>query len=192
MPPTANHYGGGAREHTPERNAKITCLTTASRGGHHLPHSHHWRRSFSPVSAGAILYSGILSSAFNYACMAYVNGKTSPIVVMAFYPLQSLLTPVLSAAFLNTTLRVSDIITGIVIIVGLATLIYGRSMELRDAVGTAVMSALPTQLNGNTASRPPLKSIAPGKGLSAPIEIEIGAAPSTLKASEATSLLSRA
>ena len=43
------------------------------------------------TGAGAIVYSGLLSSFFNYGTMAWVNARTSPLVVTAFYPLQSVL-----------------------------------------------------------------------------------------------------
>ena len=110
--------------------------------------------------------------------MAYVNGKTSPIVVMAFYPLQvrgrhplwrspvllpaprplrsphtppsastttrrhprvlqAILTPVLSSLFLGTVISTSDAVAGSVIVVGLFTLVAGRSMDMGAAAATS-------------------------------------------------------
>jgi len=48
----------------------------------------HCRWEIPPAGVGAILYAGLLSSALNYSMMAWVNKRTSPVLVMAFYPLQ--------------------------------------------------------------------------------------------------------
>lgn len=88
----------------------------------------------------AILYAGCLSSGFNYAAMAYVrdqgdagirsqqtprfrpssqvNRRTSPVLVMAFYPSQSLFTPLLSWALLGTGVSAEEGVGGAVIVVG--------------------------------------------------------------------------
>jgi len=78
---------------------------------------------------GAIVYSGVLSSFFNYWMMAYVNARTSPIIVMAFYPLQAVLTPIFSAIFLGTTVGATDIIGGAIVVIGLGLCISGRQLE---------------------------------------------------------------
>ena len=82
-----------------------------------------------PTSVGALFFSGVLSSFFNYGAMAYVNGKTSPLVTMAFYPLQSFGTPLLSSLFLGYTLKTTDAIGGAVVVLGLFALLWGRHLE---------------------------------------------------------------
>lgn len=88
----------------------------------------------------AILYAGCLSSGFNYAAMAYVrlaapaeyctfnphpcrcqvNKRTSPVLVMSFYPAQSFFTPMLSYIFLGSVVSPEEGVGGGVIIIGKA------------------------------------------------------------------------
>ena len=106
----------------------------------------------------------------------YVNGKTSPVVVMSaliraitairavsasrtwrvdrcslsrarasgagFYPLQSIMVPILSTLFLGTDFHASDAITGAVIVVGLGILITGRYLESNVKPGTETATPL--------------------------------------------------
>lgn len=86
-----------------------------------------WQISSSGV--GAILYSGLLSSGLNYSLMAAVNQRTSPVFVMACYPLQSVLTPLLAWVLLGAPVSGNDIGGGIVICIGLALLLVARVKE---------------------------------------------------------------
>ncbi len=81
------------------------------------------------AAAGAILYSGLLSSFFAYAAMAYVNARMGPVTVMAFYPLQSVVTPVLSAIFLGSRVLAADIGGGAAIVAGLALCMWAKVAE---------------------------------------------------------------
>ena len=60
---------------------------------------------------------------------AYVNARTSPVIVMAFYPLQAVLTPIFSAIFLGTKIGTTDSIGGAIGVGGLALCISGRQLE---------------------------------------------------------------
>lgn len=77
----------------------------------------------------AIVYSALISSAFNYSLMAWVNKRTSPATVMSFYPIQSIATPVLSFAILGTPLASADAVGGVIIVCGLACLLYARLLQ---------------------------------------------------------------
>jgi drug/metabolite transporter (DMT)-like permease len=86
-----------------------------------------WR--LDAVSAGAVAYSGLLGAFFNYAAMAYVNKRTSPVTVIAFYPLQSLLTPLFAALFLGADIATTDMVGGAIIVVGLLVCLAGMRTE---------------------------------------------------------------
>jgi drug/metabolite transporter (DMT)-like permease len=89
------------------------------------------------AAAGAILYSGLFSSFFAYGAMAYVNARVGPVTVMAFYPLQSVLTPVLSSLFLGTSMQPADVGGGAAIAAGLALCVWAKVAE-----GTAPANSL--------------------------------------------------
>jgi drug/metabolite transporter (DMT)-like permease len=91
--------------------------------------------SIGPSGWVAILYSALLSSAFNYTLMAAVNKHTSPLTVMSFYPWQSIATPTLSWLILGSPLKRDDAIGGTIIVCGLYLLTAARSQEV--AAGAA-------------------------------------------------------
>ena len=80
-------------------------------------------------AAGAIAYSGLFSSFFAYGAMAYVNARMGPVTVMAFYPLQSVITPVLSSIFLGSAVLPADIGGGAAIAGGLALCVWAKVAE---------------------------------------------------------------
>lgn len=84
---------------------------------------------FSPITIGAIAFSGVVASFFNYYAMAFVNNKTAAWFVMAFYPLQSIFTPYLSALFLGSTLGAPEYIGGAVVVLGLGCCIGGQLLD---------------------------------------------------------------
>jgi drug/metabolite transporter (DMT)-like permease len=101
--------------------------------------------SISSSGIGAIAYSSLLSSAFNYAVMIQVNKAVGPVAVMAAYPLQSVMTPLLSYAILGAGFEWSDAIGGAIIVGGLLLLIFARREE-RQTVGSGMTdSADPMQ-----------------------------------------------
>ena len=77
----------------------------------------------------AIIYSSLISSAFNYSLMAWVNSHTSPVVVMAWYPWQSICTPILAYLILGTPMEADDALGGVIIIIGLSLLMAARYKE---------------------------------------------------------------
>lgn len=93
-----------------------------------------------PVGAGAVLFSGVFAAFFNYAAMAWVNARLGPVLVMSFYPLQSVLTPLLSAALLGTTVRRETAAGGAAIVAGLFCVLWAKHAE-GDAPATGVVEA---------------------------------------------------
>lgn len=98
-----------------------TCVTDAAA----------WR--VTPSGWGTILFAALFSSALNYSLMAWVNRRTSPLFVMAFYPLQSVATPVLAFFITGTPFVARDAGGGALVIAGLAVLIYARWLESHAA-----------------------------------------------------------
>jgi drug/metabolite transporter (DMT)-like permease len=83
----------------------------------------------------AIFYSSLVSSAFNYALMAWVNSRTSPALVMSFYPWQSIATPFLAWVIMGVPLHPEDAAGGAIIVLGLALLVYARYREGKAGAG---------------------------------------------------------
>ena len=82
-----------------------------------------------PAGWQSIFFSAFVTSAFNYALMAEINSRTSPLTVMSFYPWQSICTPLLSFAILGAPLAASDGVGGFIICVGLFLLAFARWRE---------------------------------------------------------------
>jgi hypothetical protein len=93
----------------------------------------------SATAAGAIFYAGVLNSFFNYSAMAFCNARTSPLIVTAFYPLQSILTPLLSSIFLGEEVSSADLAGGAIIVVGLFTCLYGRYLSEVGSPASAIV-----------------------------------------------------
>ena len=86
----------------------------------------------SGAAVGGILFAGVLSSFANYSAMAWVNSVTSPVLVMASYPLQSFLSPLFASIFLDESIGAVDYIGGVVIVLGLALCVYSTVLEGPD------------------------------------------------------------
>ena len=93
-----------------------------------------WR--VSPAAWGGIAFSGVFSSYFNYLAMAHVNSQASPLLVMSFYPLQSLFTPLLAAAALGSTeLGLGELVGGATVALGLLLCVAGQALDGGAAPG---------------------------------------------------------
>jgi drug/metabolite transporter (DMT)-like permease len=86
----------------------------------------------SSAGLGGLFFSGVLTSFFNYYAMAWINKRTSPVLISAGYSLQSFFTPLLSALLLNSQIYVDDYVGGFIIIAGLALCI--RAQLLMNSV----------------------------------------------------------
>ena len=78
---------------------------------------------------GALTYAILMTSAFNYGACAWANKHSSPAFVTAFFPLQVVFTALLSSLFLGESPTVSQIVGGVAIIAGLASVTVGRVMH---------------------------------------------------------------
>lgn len=80
-------------------------------------------------SVGAILFSGVFASFFNYSVMAWVNSRVGPLLVMTFYPVQSFATPLLNYLLFGAVIKVEEAIGGAVICCGLACVLWAKFRE---------------------------------------------------------------
>ena len=64
--------------------------------------------------------------------MGWCLKHTSPIVAMAYMPIQPITASILSFIFFNETLSLFFVIGGAVILVGLVFVIYGRYHEIKS------------------------------------------------------------
>jgi drug/metabolite transporter (DMT)-like permease len=101
----------------------LTCATSSS----------DWH--FSHVAAGAIVYSALFSSALAYGLMAWVNQRSTPLVVSAFYPVQPVVTVLLSWAVLGQKPSSFYYIGGLFVVAGLFTLLWTKSVEAGSRAG---------------------------------------------------------
>jgi hypothetical protein len=83
-----------------------------------------------PAGWGGVVFSGALGSYFNYGAMAHVNAQTSPLLVMSFFPLQSLFTPLLAAAALGSAeLGLGELVGGATVAAGLLLCVAGQALD---------------------------------------------------------------
>jgi ABC-type Fe3+/spermidine/putrescine transport system ATPase subunit len=75
--------------------------------------------ALTPTGTAGVLFSGVLSTFFNYSAMSWVNQRTTGVFVSSFFPLQSFLTPLLAALTLGARIFPADYAGGVVIMFGL-------------------------------------------------------------------------
>ena len=68
--------------------------------------------------------------------MAWVNSRLTPVIVMSFYPLQAVLSPLLAVVFLGASVGAADIAGGTIVVGGLAACVAGQAMEQRHGAQT--------------------------------------------------------
>jgi len=88
-----------------------------------------------------LFFAGVLTSFFNYYAMAWINKRTSPVLISAGYTLQSFFTPLLSSLFLNADIYPDDYIGGIVIIIGLGFCIRAQLLQNSKTVSSSSSSS---------------------------------------------------
>ncbi|KAK1581673.1 hypothetical protein Q3G72_007926 [Acer saccharum] len=79
----------------------------------------------------SVFYSGVLSSGVAVSVMAWCILKRGPLFVSIFNPLALLVTAVASSLVLREKLHLGSIIGGVLIVLGLYTVLWGISKELK-------------------------------------------------------------
>ena len=87
--------------------------------------------TLSPLGWGAVAFSGLIGSGCGYAALAAANARTSPLIVMAFSPLQPMATGVLLWLVKGETLTTAQLGFGGGICAGLLLTLYSTSLSHR-------------------------------------------------------------
>ncbi|KEH16771.1 WAT1-related protein At4g08290 [Medicago truncatula] len=82
-------------------------------------------RLFAPV------YAGIVTSSIQYYVQGYVIKATGPVFVTAFTPLRMIAVTALACIFLKEKLHLGSIVGGLVVVIGLYLVVWGKSKEQR-------------------------------------------------------------
>uniref|UniRef100_A0A7N0UQR7 WAT1-related protein n=1 Tax=Kalanchoe fedtschenkoi TaxID=63787 RepID=A0A7N0UQR7_KALFE len=84
----------------------------------------------SGIQIGAIFYAGIVPSAIGFCLMSWTTGKRGPLYVSVFSPLLLIIVAILSWALMNEKLYVGTLLGAVLIVVGLYTVLWGKSKEM--------------------------------------------------------------
>ncbi|KAJ4700655.1 WAT1-related protein [Melia azedarach] len=101
----------------------------------------------------APLYTGIVTSGITYYVQGIVMKTRDPVFVTAFNPLCMIIVAALSSIALAEKLHLGSIIGGVVIAVGLYSVVWGKS---KDYSGPAAASSDNEKNNNNTAQELPI------------------------------------
>ncbi|TVU12119.1 hypothetical protein EJB05_45746 [Eragrostis curvula] len=100
-----------------------------------------------------VVYSGIVCSGVAYYVQGLVTRARGPVFVTAFQPLCMMITAVMGSTILKEEITLGSVIGAAIIVVGLYSLIWGKSKDHNDKVGTAAVAELPLSVaadaNGN-------------------------------------------
>ena len=97
-----------------------------------------WR---SRTAGLGLAYSIVLTSALNYGLQAYANKHSSPVLVTAFFPLQTVFTAIFSWLVFNRRPSSYDGFGALMIVGGLAAVTAGRVLQARRAKRLLVQAA---------------------------------------------------
>ncbi|KAL2317790.1 hypothetical protein Fmac_031666 [Flemingia macrophylla] len=110
---------------------------------------HVWAISLDS-SLVAYAYSGIVTSAIQFYVQGMVIKTTGPVFVTAFNPLRMIIVTALACLVLKEKLHLGSIIGGVVVVIGLYLVVWGKSKEQKN-----VMPASPEKA---TVQRLPITS----------------------------------
>lgn len=88
------------------------------------------------------LYAGIICTGLAYCLMSWAIERKGPLYVAVFTPLQLVLTAILSWALLREKLYVGTAIGSLLIVLGLYSVLWGKSEEVNQNDGVEVKEAI--------------------------------------------------
>ncbi|KAI7731463.1 hypothetical protein M8C21_012492 [Ambrosia artemisiifolia] len=92
----------------------------------------------------ASLYSGIVCSGIGYYTQGVVNRMRGPVFVTAFSPLCMIITAVLGAIVLNEQVHLGSLLGAIIIVMGLYSVVWGKSKDHLLTLEKGAAHELPT------------------------------------------------
>ncbi|KAF5739663.1 WAT1-related protein [Tripterygium wilfordii] len=106
-----------------------------------------WKIGFDSRLLAAV-YSGVVCSGVAYYVQGLVNKERGPVFATSFSPLCMIITGALGAIVLSEKVHLGSIIGAIFIVIGLYTVVWGKSKEGRNSSSTAA-SLTNIEKNGN-------------------------------------------
>ncbi|TKY63133.1 WAT1-related protein [Spatholobus suberectus] len=91
------------------------------------------------IRLSSALYAGIICTGLAYCLQSWTIERKGPVYVSVFTPLQLVLTAILSWALLREKLYVGTAIGSLLIVLGLYSVLWGKSEEVNEKDGTEVM-----------------------------------------------------
>uniref|UniRef100_A0A0A8YIB2 WAT1-related protein n=1 Tax=Arundo donax TaxID=35708 RepID=A0A0A8YIB2_ARUDO len=99
------------------------------------------------------VYSGIVCSGVAYYVQGIVTRARGPVFVTAFQPLCMIITAVMGSTILKEEITLGSVVGAATIVVGLYSLVWGKSNDHLDKAGNAAVAELPltsvADANGN-------------------------------------------
>ncbi|TKY61583.1 WAT1-related protein [Spatholobus suberectus] len=118
-----------------------------------------------PMRLSSALYAGIICTGLAYCLMSWTIERKGPLYVSVFTPLQLVLTAILSWALLREKLYVGTAIGSLLIVLGLYSVLWGKSEEVNEKDGTEVTVKEATKDNEKDPKNDmELQSYVPSKG----------------------------
>ncbi|KAL2345600.1 hypothetical protein Fmac_006885 [Flemingia macrophylla] len=88
------------------------------------------------------LYAGVMCTGLAYCLMSWTIERKGPLYVAVFTPLQLVLTAILSWALLREKIYVGTAIGSLLIVLGLYSVLWGKSEEKKDGVEDSLREAM--------------------------------------------------
>ncbi|MED6118798.1 hypothetical protein PIB30_006297 [Stylosanthes scabra] len=100
-----------------------------------------WRLGWN-IRLLTVAYAGIVGSGIVVIITAWCIEKRGPLFASIFNPLQLVLVAVVASLILNENLYLGSVVGGVVIVIGLYTVLWGKSKEIQELVSSS-------QINNN-------------------------------------------
>jgi drug/metabolite transporter (DMT)-like permease len=91
----------------------------------------------------AIAYAGVINSALNFSLQTWCLGRSGPIFVSIFAPVQTILTTILSLIFLGDPYHWGSLLGSILVVAGLYLVIWGQNEDCRSVLRSTKLRLVP-------------------------------------------------